>query len=150
MSLADNLPESSPAQAGGPAGELPQAILARFRDQNQLDFDIEFFDSILKRHPDYVDVLRCQGQLLSRKGLHARAMQADLRLVQLVPGDGVAHYNLACSLAVMGEAKEAVAELRQALLQGYTDIDYMEADRDLDTLRDEASYIELMKEFGIQ
>jgi tetratricopeptide (TPR) repeat protein len=143
MSLANDLPESNVP------GDLPQALLARFREQNQLDFDIEFFDSVLERQPDYIDVLRCQGQLLSRRGLHARALQIDYRLVQLVPEDAVAHYNLGCSLAVMGYAKDAVHALRQAMLRGYRDFEYLENDRDLDSLRDEPGYRALLQEFGI-
>jgi tetratricopeptide (TPR) repeat protein len=142
MSLADEIPDA------GLPGDVPQALPARFRDQNQLDFDIEFFDSVLERHPDYVDVLRCQGQLLSRKGMHARALQVDQRLVQLDPTDPVAHYNLGCSLAVLGYAKDALAALRQALLRGYRDIDYLESDRDLESLREEPGYRALLREFG--
>ena len=144
MSLANDLPESSTP------GKASPALVPRFRDQSQLDFDIEFFDSVLSRQPDYLDVLRCQGQLLSRKGLHARALQIDCRLVELVPGDGVAHYNLGCSLALMGYTKEAVDALRKALSRGYNDIDYLESDRDLDSIRNEPEYRELLRELGIQ
>jgi tetratricopeptide (TPR) repeat protein len=144
MSFSDELPESNVP------GDLPQALLARFRDQNQLDFDIEFFDCVLERQPDYLDVLRCQGQLLSHKGMHARALQIDHRLVQLEPEDSVAHYNLGCSLAVMGYAQDALEALRQALLRGYRDIDFLESDRDLDSLREEPGYRALLREFGMQ
>jgi tetratricopeptide (TPR) repeat protein len=132
------------------AGDLSQTAAAQLDKQSQLDFDIAFFDSVLQRHPDYLDVLRCQAQLLSRKGLRSRALELDVRLVQLVPQDGVAHYNLACSLALMGYVKEAVGQLRQALRQGYTDVDYLEADRDLDSLRSLPEYVELLQEFGIR
>ena len=91
MSLANDLPESDLL------GDLPQAVLSHFRDQSQLDFDLEFFDGVLRRHPEYLDVLRCQGQLLSRKGLHERALEIDRRVVQLGPQDAVAHYNLAAA-----------------------------------------------------
>jgi tetratricopeptide (TPR) repeat protein len=143
MSLANDLPESDAL------GDLPQAV-SPFHDQGQLEFDIEFFDRVLRRHPDYLDVLRCQGQLLSRKGQHARALQIDRRLVQLVPGDAVAHYNLGCSLALSGDVKEAIQSLRQALRQGYSDIDYLEADRDLESVRNQPEYEELLREFGIR
>lgn len=144
MSFADELPPSNVP------GDLPQALLARFRDQNQLDFDIEFFDCVLERQPEYLDVLRCQGQLLSRKGMHARALQLDQRLVQLDPQDAVARYNLGCSLAVMGYVQDALDALRQALLRGYRDIDFLETDSDLDSLREEPGYRELLREFGFQ
>ncbi len=144
MSLANDLPESDAL------GELPQAVLSHFREQGQLDFDLEFFDAILRRHPDYLDVLRCQGQLLSRKSLHQRALEIDRRVVQLAPKDAVAHYNLGCSLAMTGHCKEAVDALRQALRHGYSDIDYLEADRDLDSVRNDPDYEELLREFGVR
>jgi tetratricopeptide (TPR) repeat protein len=144
MSLANDLPESNALS------DPQQAALARLCGQTQLEFDIEFFDGVLRRQPHYLDVLRCQGQLLSRKGLHARALEIDRRLVELVPDDAVAHYNLGCSLALMGNVQEAVESLRQALRQGYTDIDYLEADRDLESVRRLPEYAQLLREFGIR
>jgi hypothetical protein len=117
--------------------------------KSQLDFDIAFYDRILQRRPDYVDVLRCQGELLSRKGLHQLALVVDRRLAELLPEDYVVRYNLACSLAVSGYRHEAIAALRKALEQGYDDFDYMENDNDLDTLRDDPAFRALLREFGI-
>jgi predicted Zn-dependent protease len=115
----------------------------------QLDFDIAFYDRILKRQPDYVDVLRCQGELLSRRGLHERALVIDRRLAELLPHDFVIRYNLACSLAVGGFRREAIVALRAALENGYDDFEYLETDSDLDTLRDDPAYRALMREYGI-
>lgn len=140
-------PESSKTS---PLGDgLPAALLARLGDRSQLEFDIEFFGRVLERSANFVDVLRCQGQLLSRKGLHKQALEVDRRLVDLRPEDGVAHYNLACSLALLGYTQDAVESLRRALKNGYIDYDYLETDRDLDTLRDDPEYLGLMQEFGI-
>ena len=145
MSLPSEFPQASPMGDG-----LPGTLMARFRDQTQLDFDLEFFNEVLKRNACYVDVLRCQGQLLSRKGLHKQALEIDRRLVSLLPTDGVAHYNLGCSLALMGYGADAIEALRQALLRGYSDIDYLEADKDLDSLRDLPAYLDMLREFGIR
>jgi hypothetical protein len=117
--------------------------------ESQLDFDIDFFDRVLERYPNYLDVLRCQGQLLSRKGLHARALVVDRRLVRLQPEDCVAHYNLACSLALSHQSADAIQELRSALEHGYEDFSYLESDRDLESLRDQPGYQDLLREFGI-
>ena len=114
-----------------PKNKLPAGKGEPFA-KSQLDFDIAFFDRILQRRPDYVDVLRCQGELLSRKGLHQLALAVDRRLAELLPEDYVVRYNLACSLAVGGYRREAIATLRTALEQGYDDFDYMESDSDLD------------------
>jgi len=131
------------------AGEFPDSLIARFRDQSQLDFEIEFFEQILARHPDYIDVLRCQGELLTRKGLYGRGLQVDLRLVDLCPHDCVVRYNLACSYALTGKKREAISALRQAIEDGYDDLSYLEVDRDLESLHDEPEYRKLLKDFGI-
>jgi Flp pilus assembly protein TadD len=144
MALPNEFPQASPLGTG-----LPAALLSQLQQQNQLDFDIEFYGHILVRNGDYLDVLRCQGQLLSRKGLHKQALAIDRRLVELAPGDGVAHYNLGCSLALVGSSQEAIDALRQALIRGYNDFEYLEADRDLDSLRNNPAYQQLLREFGI-
>jgi tetratricopeptide (TPR) repeat protein len=117
--------------------------------KSQLDFDIGFFGRILERNGDFVDVLRCQGALLSRKGLHALALAVDRRLAQLLPDDGVVRYNLACSLASSGQTTEAIEALRTALESGYDDFEYMEQDSDLDPLRKHPAYRALLRDFDI-
>lgn len=128
-------------------GILPDALLAPFRKQSQADFQIEFFESILARSPDYVDVLRCQGELLSRKGYHERALAVDRRLAKLVPHDGVVHYNLACSLARNGLGDECLASLRRALERGYDDFEYLDLDTDFESMRTDPRFAALVDEF---
>lgn len=133
----------------GPREEDAASGIDRLADRSQLDFDIEFFDRVLMRSPMYLDVLRCQAPLLSRKGLHDRALEIEQRLVSLRPHDGVAHYNLACRLALARRPQEAVLELRLALEHGYDDLDYLEADADLDTVREHPEYQELLRQYGV-
>jgi tetratricopeptide (TPR) repeat protein len=127
-------------------GELSTAASASAK-QSQLDFDIGFFDSILLRAPENLDVLRCQGELLSRRGLHLRALEVDRRLAALLPQDSVVQYNLACSLARNDAPAEAIATLRRAFERGYDDFEHLELDTDLDVLRSDPQYIELLAEF---
>lgn len=122
------------------ADDLPDHVIAELRDKSLLDFSIEFYDRVLAIEPDYVDVLRCQGELLTRKGLHLRALDIDRRLAALRPNEAVVQYNLACSLALVGRRREAVAALRRAVAQGYRDVDFLLADPDLETLRHEPEY----------
>jgi hypothetical protein len=56
-------------------------------------------------------------------------------MVDLLPDDFLARYNLACSLARAGSADEAIDSLSRAILLGYDDIAHMEADPDLESLR---------------
>lgn len=138
--------KSAPGKAAG--RESGVAAVTRWKNQDQLEFDIEFYDRILERDPDQVEVLRVQGELLSRRGLHRRALKVDQRLVQLRPLDGVAHYNLACSLALLGHAEEALAELWRAFDVGYYDIVHLESDPDLESIRDLEGYQDLLRAYG--
>src|SRR5438094_7614525 len=97
------------------------SALARPHDQNQLDFEIDFFGHILDRFPNYVDVLRVQGNNLTLKGRYADGLQIDKRLVTLRPQDPLAHYNLACSFALLRKSALDPKTLRWALQLGYKD-----------------------------
>lgn len=131
-------------------GSLPDGALAPFRKQSQAEFEIEFFDSILARAPEYIDVLRSQGELLSRKGHHERALVIDRRLAKLLPQDGVVQYNLACSLARNELADECLVSLRRALERGYDDFEYLDLDADFDAIRADARFTALVDEFRPQ
>jgi tetratricopeptide (TPR) repeat protein len=130
---------SEPASTSSP--------LARLADQTQLDFELDFFSAVLQRYPDYVDVLRVLGNLLTLKGRYAEGLQIDRRLVQLRPTDALAHYNLACSYALLKRADQALKTLRRAIELGYRDFRYMREDRDLDTIRQDPRFRQLLREF---
>jgi tetratricopeptide (TPR) repeat protein len=130
---------TEPASTGG--------ALVRHADQSQLDFELEFFGRILERHPDYVDVLRVQGNNLTLKGRYPEGLQIDKRLVQLRPEDPLAHYNLACSYALLKRPEHALRTLRRAVELGYRDFRYMREDRDLDSIRHDPRFRQLLREF---
>ena len=119
-----------------------------FGTLDQVDFEIEFYERVLARSPDHVSVLRALGELLARKGLWSRSLEVEQRLIQLRPRDGIAHYNLACSLAMQGEVSEAMSALVQAIDYGYRDFGHLEVDPDLESLRQLPAYRALMKRFG--
>jgi tetratricopeptide (TPR) repeat protein len=108
--------------------------LGTLRKRSQLDFEIEFFERILTRDPNYVEVLTNLGDLFAQKGCHRRALQVDLRLVQLQPSNEMAMYNLACSYALLRQKFEALESLRRAVMLGYSDLDYLLNDADLRSL----------------
>jgi tetratricopeptide (TPR) repeat protein len=108
--------------------------LGTLRKRSQLDFEIEFFERILTRDPNYVEVLTNLGDLFAQKGCHRRALQVDLRLVQLRPKNEMAMYNLACSHALLKQKVPALEALRRAVMLGYSDLDFMLNDPDLSSL----------------
>ncbi len=121
--------------------------LTRFADQSQLDFELDFFNAIVQRYPDYVDVLRVLGNLLTLKGRYVEGLQVDRRLVQLRPNDALAHYNLACSYALLKRPEQALKTLRRAVELGYRDFRYMREDRDLDAIRHDPRFRQLLREY---
>jgi tetratricopeptide (TPR) repeat protein len=121
--------------------------LARVADQNQLDFELDFFTGVLERNPGYVDVLRVMGNLLTLKGRFAEGLQVDKRLVQLRPGDALAHYNLACSYALLKRPEQSLKTLRRAVELGYRDFRYMREDHDLDSIRHDPRFRQLLREY---
>ena len=74
-------------------------------------------------------------------------LQIDKRLVQLRPSDPLAHYNLACSYALLKRPEQALKTLRRAVELGYRDFRYMREDRDLDTVRKDPRFRQLLREF---
>jgi len=140
------MPERSDERTQGELGEIPKAVIAPLK-KSQIDFDIDFYGSILDRAPAFIDVLRCQGELLSRKGLHERALDIDRRLAKLLPHDAVVHYNLACSLAQNGFRDEAIAILRRAFERGYDDFQHLDLDTDLAAVRSDPRYVALLEEY---
>ena len=124
----------------------PQAMLV----DDQLGFEIDFFERILRRNPRHLDALRRQVQLLAETGRHHDALLLDQRLVDLRPEDCVAHYNMACSLSMVGRLNEALASLDNALRLGYRDIAHLMDDPDLDPLRNDPRYVELIAKIDVR
>ena len=103
---------------------------------NQLDFDIDFYEKLLAKNGESLEVLRILAELVSKKGVMSRAIELDTKIVELLPEDFLARYNLACSLARAGKSDEAIDSLSQSILLGYDDLAHMDVDPDLDSLRD--------------
>lgn len=123
------------------------SLLARLASQSQLDFELEFFGGILQRHPCFVDALRAHASNLTLKGRYAEGLKFDKQLVQLRPTDPLAHYNLACSYSLLNRRDHAIKTLRRAVELGYRDFRYMREDRDLDSIRHDPRFRQLLREF---
>lgn len=108
------------------------------------EFDIDFYERVLARCPDYVDVVELLGGLYTKTGRITDGLRMDRKLVRLMPGNATAHYNLACSLALSQRRDDALRSLRQAVSLGYKDFEWMEQDPDLEGLKALPEFQKLM------
>jgi len=110
------------------------------------EWEIAFFESVLKRDPSYIDVIAILGGLYTKTGRIADGLRMDRRMVKLCPTDATAHYNLACSLALIDRHADALGTLRQAVELGYQDHDWMENDPDLAGLHEYPEFRDLLNQ----
>jgi len=109
-------------------------------------FEIEFFEAIYRRCPDYTEVVGLLGGLYTKVGRVADGLRMDRKLVKLEPENPTAHYNLACSLALCKKRPDALKSLRKAVSLGYNDPDWMEQDPDLEILKNDPEFRALLSQ----
>jgi Flp pilus assembly protein TadD len=110
-------------------------------------FQISVYEAHLAVSPKDADVLEALGHLLTRAGRHREGLATDRRLVALRPKDPLAHYNLACSLALVGDADEAFVRLGIAMDLGFRDVAFIRKDRDLKSLRGDPRFEALLSRY---
>jgi predicted Zn-dependent protease len=108
-------------------------------------FETGFFESVLRRTPDYADVVEILGGLYTKHGRIADGLRMDRKLVKLQPANATAHYNLACSLALSKRQADALRSLHRAVELGYRDFDWMSQDPDLEVLRQHPGFLSLLE-----
>jgi tetratricopeptide (TPR) repeat protein len=118
--------------------------------RHQTDFEIDFYTRILERYPEYVDVLRVYGNSLIRRGRVKEGLEIDRKLVILRPKDPVAHYNIACTYCLLQKFDLALTALRKSIQLGYRDFAYLKKDRDLDAIKNDPRYKQLLREYEVR
>lgn len=101
------------------------------------------FDLPMKR----IQQLRLQQVLLAsvaQKRLDIAEQVAE-QMTQLNPDEPTVWYNLACLQAVAGKTQPALKNLTTAVQQGFRDVRHIETDADLQSLRSEAAFAEILK-----
>lgn len=120
--------------------------MAKEKSQHDPEFEIRFFESVLRREPTYANVVEILGGLYTRQGRIADGLKMDRKLVKLQPENATAHYNLACSLALSKRKVAALTELKRAVQLGYRDLDWMQQDPDLEPLKNHPEFVALLEE----
>jgi hypothetical protein len=141
-------PNKRPTPPSADAAFPPGSVLAFLAERNQVDFELDFFTRILASAPEFHEVLRAQASNMTIKGRLQEGLVVDKKLVSLRPSDPTAHYNLACRYALLKQPDLALVTLRKAVELGYRDFRYMQEDHDLDSIRKDPRFRQLLREFG--
>ncbi|MHC4608433.1 MAG: tetratricopeptide repeat protein [Planctomycetota bacterium] len=75
---------------------------------------------------------------------YEEAIKIYEQIIEADPNDSIALYNAACGHSLLGNKEEAVDYLKKSVAAGYTNFNHMEADSDLDAIRDTDGYKELL------
>ncbi|MBF0522165.1 MAG: hypothetical protein HQL24_03805 [Candidatus Omnitrophica bacterium] len=110
--------------------------------ENDQDFEIAFYEGLLKKNPDFVDALIAIGDLYTKKGLYQEGLDVDIKLSSLRPDDAIVFYNLACSYSLLQQIDKSFDAIKNAIELGYEDFDYLLKDEDLKHLREDKRFQE--------
>lgn len=112
-------------------------------------FEISFFESVLAYDPYDDTVMEMLANFYTKAGRLDEGLEADRKIADRNPDKPIAHYNLACSLALKGLLDEALSALKTAIEKGYDDFKWMLEDPDLKNLRHQEAFQDLLREWSI-
>jgi tetratricopeptide (TPR) repeat protein len=113
----------------------------------QREFEIDFFEQVARKQPDYWEVLAVLGNHYTSVKRYHEGLAVDERLALLRPNDSVIYYNLACSYSLVGRVNLALQSLERALSLGYRDFQHMMRDRDLEPIRKDTRFRSLLSKY---
>jgi Flp pilus assembly protein TadD len=106
---------------------------------------MQFLEAVRGRCPRNPLLLEALGELYTRAGRFQEGLQVDLELVGMRPDEPIVWYNLGCSYALTGHKEQAFNALTKAVELGYADSDWMLKDSDLQSLREDPRFPQLVK-----
>ncbi len=110
-----------------------------------LESSMTMFPRYLSLHPDDARGHIFFAVALVRSGRIEEAKVKATRAIELSPNDPLMFYNAACFYATIGDKAAALQTLKRALSSGYGFHEWTKRDPDLDSIRSEPEYIEMMK-----
>lgn len=113
--------------------------------QRILQQGLATYERYLSQHPDDSRGHMYYATDLAQVGRKEEAKEQAAKAIELSPDDPLMLYNAGCFYAQMGDTKAAIQSLRDAIAVGYGNFEWLQRDTDLDSLRDEPEFKELIK-----
>jgi serine/threonine protein kinase/Flp pilus assembly protein TadD len=105
---------------------------------------LQIYPTYLAQHPDDARSHIYYAIDLAHVNRVEEAKQEAEKALELSPGDSLMMYNAACFYARIAEKNLAVDSLKNSILAGLEDYEWIKRDPDLDNIREEPGYIEIM------
>lgn len=112
-----------------------RVLAQRTLDRLGLDFEVGIFEAFLGAEPEHLRALEALATAYTQSGRYEDTLRVDRKLANLLPANPVAHYNVACSLSLLGRADESVDALEKAIALGWSDFKQLKKDPDLENAR---------------
>ena len=109
------------------------------------EFQVALFRKALDFDPENVEILVFLGDTFTKQGMVRDGLEIDQRLVRVCPNEPTFYYNLACSHALLNQSEPALEALDKAIHLGYENFDHLQNDSDLDNIRKERRFHELLQ-----
>lgn len=106
------------------------------------------FDEAIRLNPKYAAAFQNRASAWAAKKDYDKAVKDCDEAIRLEPKNADAYYDKACCLALQGRTEPAIESLGQALELGFHDFDHMARDSDLDSIRGDPRYKELLKKYA--
>ncbi len=129
-------------------GDL-QIVYSRLGEKEKyneiLEVALKVYERYLSQHPDDARGHMYFATDLAQVGRKDEAKVEAAKALELSPDDPLMLYNATCFYSQMSEKKLALESLKNAFSAGYANYDWLKRDTDLDAIRNEPEFIELMK-----
>lgn len=107
--------------------------------------ELEVYPRYLARFPENPRAHVFYAVALARAGRTEEGKAEAAKAIELNPTDPLMLYNTACFYARIGEKHLALDTLKHSIREGFGEYGWLERDPDLDSIRGEPEYAELMK-----
>jgi serine/threonine protein kinase/tetratricopeptide (TPR) repeat protein len=106
---------------------------------------MEVYPRYISKHPDDSRAHIFYASALAGAGKEKEAKYECEKALELSPKDSLMYYNVACLNSRLGDKEKSIEYLTNAIDNGYVNYDWLKRDPDLNNIRNEPAFIELMK-----
>ncbi len=105
---------------------------------------LEAYNKAIEIKPDFHEAWTVKGITLADLDRHDEALKAYNEAIEIKPDYQLGWYNLACLYSLKKEKEKALKYLLKAIENGYKNLSHIEKDSDLDYIRNEKEFQEII------